>query len=459
MKRRKFGLLAGTSMLSAAAAGQAGAQTSAVPDASLLTTTLTPFGAERAGNADGSIPAWTGGMVGDPNGPTGIRVFEDEQPLFTVDASNMAQHLDLLSDGVQWQIKNAGYSIKVFPTHRTAAAPQYVYDNIAKNVTRSQFSPNGGRFGFTGGYGGAPFPIIDTADPLTAGAQLIWNHLTGWQGFYLTGFTPGFVTAGGSLELSEGNEASFVYPYYDPNGTPETFDGYLSKTHLAFKAPATFDGQEALAWHSVNVDLNKDITWTLLNGQGRVRKAPDEAYDSPNGYFNDVANQDESSGFYGNPSQYDWTLIEKKEMYIPYHCNNIRFATVPEMFSLKFPNVDLVRWEKHRVWVLEANLHPGIRNVLSRRRFYLDEDTWFIAVGEGYDGGGNLAKIYHQYLHVMPALPCVFPVGFAVFSLLTGDWLYTGNLNTPPFTRPEIVNQTIPPAVFDPENMAANAAF
>ena len=99
----------------------------------------------------------------------------------------------LLTEGTKVQITKFGHdSIKVYPTHRTAAAPQYVYDNTAKNVTTATFDPRGGRFGFTGAYGGVPFPIIDTSDAQVAGAQLIWNHLTAWVGYSdITMFTPG----------------------------------------------------------------------------------------------------------------------------------------------------------------------------------------------------------------------------------------------------------------------------
>jgi hypothetical protein len=459
MKRRKLGLLVGSSLAYAAVLRSARAQTiGATPDPSLLTTTLTPLGAERAGNADGSIPAWTGGMVAAPDSPVGIRVFEDEQPLLTVDASNMAQHAGLLSDGVKEMITTLGFSITVYPTHRTAAASQFVYDNAAKNVTRAQFSPKGGRFGFTGAYGGPPFPIIDTANPDIAGPQLIWNHLTAWSGFCTTTFSSGFVVTDGELVLSEGGKNLFRRPYYDPEGSPKTFDGYLSKVHLLFQAPANFNGQEALTWHSANTELNADITWELLNGQGRVRKAPNEQYDSPNGYFNGSSNQDEASGFYGNPSQYDWKYLGKKEMYIPYHNNNIPFATGPEFMLAKYPNPDLIRWEKHRVWVLEATLHPGIDNVLSRRRFYIDEDSWNIAVGEGYDRDDNMASIYLQLLRVVPAVPCVNPTGFINYHPKQNNYLYAGLLKVPGLDVPED-NSVIQASLFDPQLLAAKASF
>ncbi len=459
MRRRKLGALAGGSLLSVAATGTARAQSASFTpaDPSLLSTTLTPLGGERAGNADGSIPAWTGGMVGNPSDPVLCKVFEDEKPILKIDASNMAQYSDLLSDGVKAMMTNHGYSINVYPTHRTSAAPQYLYDNAAKNVTRAQFDPAGGRFGFVGAYGGPPFPIPDK-DPDIAGPQLIWNHLTAFNCFSYTGFSPGYVSTGGSVELSEGGKNYFRFPYYDPDGSPETFDGYLSKTHLIFEAPGNFNGQEALTWHTANTQKNPDITWTLLNGQGRVRKAPDEQYDSPNGYFNDLAAQDENSGFYGNPSQYDWKCLGKKEMYVPYNCNNVIYSGPSEWMLPQYPNPEIARWEKHRVWVLEARLHPGIRNVLSRRKFYLDEDTWYISLGEGYDGADNMSSIYLQFLRAAPAIPSVNPAGFVVFHPNAGTYLYAGQLQTPGLYVPQSI-APVPASEFDPQLMAAKASF
>jgi hypothetical protein len=459
MKRRKLGLLVGSSLAYAAVLRSAEAQTVAAPaDPALLTTTLTPLGAERAGNADGSIPAWTGGMVAAPGSPAAIRVFEDEQPLVTVDASNMAEHADLLSDGVQEMITKFGYSIKVYPTHRTAAAQQYVYDNAAKNVTRSQFSSKGGRFGFTGAYGGPPFPIIDTANPDVGGPQLIWNHLTAWAGFCATRFSPGFVVSDDKIVLSEGGKDSFRYPYYDPEGSPETFGGYLTKTLVEFQAPPNFNGQMFLSWHTANTEEHPDITWSLLNGQGRVRKAPNEQYDTPSGYFNGLSNADENSGFYGNPSQYDWKYITKKEMYIPYHNNNLQFATPAEWLLAKYPSPDIARWEKHRVWVVEANLHPGMYNVMARRRFYIDEDSWNIAVGESYNGDGNMSNVYLQFLRVVPSIPCVGPTGFVNFHVQQDAYLYAGLIKVPGLDFPED-NSVVPESVFDPQLVAAKASF
>ena len=461
MKRRDFGLLAGTSLATAAVVRPAQAQ-SATPDPTLLTTTLTPMGGERAGNADGSIPEWTGGLVSaplPPDQPIGVRLFEDEQPLYTVNASNMAQYADMLSEGTQVLITKWGLTINVFQTHRTAAAAQYVYDNTAKNLTRAQLDPRGGRFGFTGAYGGAPFPIPDTSDPLVAGAQLIWNHLTAWGGYStMSTFNPGSVVINGKLILVGGTVARTIYPYYDPNGSPETFDGYLVKGHYYSKAPGAVVGQETLSWHSTNVNVHPDIVWTLLNGQGRVRKAPDEAYDTPNPESNGIANLDESSVFYGNPSQYDWTYIGKQEMLVPYNCNKMVFHTLQENLGPHFPNPDIVRWEKHRVWVVEANLHPGMHNVNAKRRFYLDEDSWFALLGEGYDGLGNMVKAYSIYNQCQPSTPGTVEQATATINLETGDYNFNGTISDPPFTATQY-QQANPPSAFEPQEMAANASF
>jgi hypothetical protein len=460
MKRRDFGLLAGTSLAAAATMRPANAQTAADP--ALLTTTLTPMGGERAGNADGSIPAWTGGLTAPPlpaNQPTATHLFEDEQPLYTVTADNMAQYEDLLTEGTKAQIQKFGLTINVFPTHRTAAAPQYVYDNAAKNVTRAQMDPRGGRFGFTGAVGGPPFPIINTADPLVGGAQLIWNHLTAWVGYSdLTLFAPGTVVIDGQVILVAGTLSRTIYPYYAPDVTPDNYDGYYSKGHYYDKAPGSVVGQETLVWHSTNVNIHPDIVWTLLNGQGRVRKAPDESYDTPNPEGDGVDNIDEASCFYGNPSEYDWTYITKKEMLVPYNCNKMLFANVQDMLGPHFPKPEYVRWEKHRVWIVEANLAPGEHNVNAKRRFYIDEDTWYALLGEGYDSQGSMVKAYYIYNECVPSMPGTIEQGTATYSLQTGNYTFNGNNNFGDFSGAQFLGPQ-PDTDFEPEEMAAQASF
>jgi hypothetical protein len=223
-------------------------------------------------------------------------------------------------------------------------------------------------------------------------------------------------------------------------------------------APGSVKGGETLVWHSSNVTKNPDIVWGLLNGQGRVRKDPNEAFDAPNPESNGISSVDEASGFYGNPSQYDWTLVEKREMLVPYNCNEMIFHSAQEDLGANFPNPEIVRWEKHRVWVVEANLHPGQRNVNAKRRFYMDEDTGYILLGEGYDAQGELVKAYVNYLNCTPSVPMTTEQCTATYSLTTGNYVFNGNMSFPPFEGKQYI-QPISPSDFEPQEMAANASF
>ena len=102
MKRRKFGALAGASV-GAWALERCDAIASPVTPAQ-LGSTLTPVGAERAGNAAGTIPAWTGGMTSSPPGQEwnpatdmAPDFWANEQPLYSVDQNNMVQYQAILA--------------------------------------------------------------------------------------------------------------------------------------------------------------------------------------------------------------------------------------------------------------------------------------------------------------------------------------------------------------------------
>jgi hypothetical protein len=56
-------------------------------------------------------------------------------------------------------------------------------------------------------------------------------------------------------------------------------------------------------------------------------------------------------------------------------------------------NPDLTRFEKHRVWVVEATLKEEFRHVYQKRVFYIDEDSWQIQVADMYDNRGELYRV------------------------------------------------------------------
>src|SRR6185503_18298037 len=131
-------------------------------EAAKLKSTLTPVGAEKAGNKASTIPAWDGGLAKAPpgykNGDVRPDPYADEKPVLSINAKNMVQYADKLTDGVQALMKKyPDFRIDVYPTHRTAAAPQSVYDNTFRNATQAK-TVDGGH-GVEGAWGGIPFPI------------------------------------------------------------------------------------------------------------------------------------------------------------------------------------------------------------------------------------------------------------------------------------------------------------
>jgi hypothetical protein len=462
MKRRHFGLLAGSS-LAALKLGTLNARAQAAPDASLLTTTLTPYGAERAGNADGSIPAWTGGYQTLPAGyQPGAYVpdpFADEQPTLVIDASNMAQYADRLSDGVMVLMTKFGYSIKVYPTHRTASAPQAIYDNIAANVGRAALNPAGGRLGFTGAFGGIPFPIPSTDVPLDAGAQIMWNHNARWLGYCNDVVYHTWLSSSGVISDQGSFDVLAYYPYYKKGGSLADFDGFQFKEFVKIEGPPNQLGEQILQWQSTNPYSNAQITWELLNGQGRVRKAPEISFDTPDGFQGGVANYDENYGFNGSLEKYDWKYITKKEMYVPYNNNGVYALSASDLVLPKYLNPEHVRWELHRVWVVEATLHPGERNVLARRKFYFDEDTWIVTLYDGWDAQDEIYHIGILTNYLRPDLPGVIFGGSFCWNMQTNQFIMQDCLLNEA-TNPTVkFYDTLPESDFDPQTMAAAAQY
>ena len=463
MNRRKFGLMAGGSTL--AMIGATGRGYADTPDISQLKTTLTPFGSERAGNAAGTIPAWTGGltevpagMSWDPEKTLPPDFFASDAMLYKVDSSNLAQYADLLSEGVQTLIKDKGFYIKVYPTHRTHCAPQWVYDNIAANATR--VTPQNGdyRIGFNGGYGGIPFPFL-SSDPGQAGAQLMWNHEQRFMAPYMVTTVCGYTVEGGAPVLVSGQTVYWRSNYYQPGGSPSTYNGDSFDTFLRQFAPPTAAGGEALGYLTSNPVVHPYQAWTLLAGQGRVRRTPDLQFDTPSSYVDDITNYDENFGFNGALYKYDWKLLGKKEMLIPYNNNGVFWVDAEPMQGKDFFNPEHVRWELHRVWQVEATLHSGERNVLARRMMYLDEDMSIVGLNDSWDAAGNLARVQYNLNANFPNLPGNLYMNTISYAMQTGNYVSNnGAYANAPYNEPWRF-KPLPQSYFLPQTMAASASY
>jgi hypothetical protein len=280
-------------------------------EAAKLKGELTPLGAERAGNKDGSIPAWSGGMTtaiaGDKAGGRRGDPFKGDKPLFSISAKNADQYADKLTDGTRAMLKKypESFRVDVYKTHRTMAAPQWVYDNTFKNATRGKFEGPVPK----GVYGGTPFPIPKT------GEEVMWNHILRWNGISWSFANTWYqLTTDGRAVMVSDNVGDQQFPYYYPDGNAETFekgDGNFWFVRIRTTAPALRAG-EALLAHE-NIDPNKLQAWVYLTGQRRVRKLPNPCCDTPTPATAGVMSFDEIETWTGRIDRFDWKLVGKKE--------------------------------------------------------------------------------------------------------------------------------------------------
>ncbi len=379
-------------VLSAASMGSLAAISDA--DAAKLGNTLTPVGADPKGNADGTIPAWSGGMTAPPAGyqPGGSRIdpFADEKPLFTIDASNFQQYADKLTEGQKalFQKYPDSFKMPIYPTHRTAAAPQWVYDKTATNAVNTRLTEDGnGVLDLCTGY---PFPIPQN------GLEALWNHTLRWQGTAVErSYLNLVVNDDGSLAIG-GASYRENHPYLMPNKNTDCNPETVLEILVNYDLPIRRKGEVLVVRDPVNQNITPRQAWQYIPGQRRVRRAPTIAFDTPNSSVSGLSTYDDDRLFNGSPERYNWKLVEKREMYIPYN-NNALFVAgeqgddkVREIFTPGHQNPEYSRWELHRVWVVEGTLKDDQRHIYSKRTYYLDEDSWAAVAGDLYDGRGEL---------------------------------------------------------------------
>jgi hypothetical protein len=364
-------------------------------DAAKLQKELTPFGAVRAANADGSIPAWTGGIT---SAPAGYKVgdhhldpFADDKAMYTITAKNLAQYKNLLTPG---QIKlfetyPDTYKMNVYQSRRSASYPEHVYQANLENATRTELVENGN--GIVQAAIGIPFPVPSD------GLEAIWNHILRYRGENIT-------REGGQAAPTASGD--YTYMGFDdqlliPYGVEGVKAEELQKTNILFKfkqkvtEPARLAGTALLVHETMDQIKTPRQAWTYNTGQRRVRRAPNVAYDAPGTASDGLRTTDDFDMFNGAPNRYNWTLKGKQELLIPYndyrlHSDDLKYDQILQPGHI---NPELVRYEKHRVWVVEANLKSDTRHTYKKRVFYIDEDSWQIAVADIYDNRDELYRV------------------------------------------------------------------
>ncbi len=332
-------------------------------EAARLGKELTPVGAEKAGNADGSIPAWTGGLpknagtvdekgfLADP--------FPQEKPLFTITAKNLEKYRKNLTPGqiaLFTRYPNS-YTMPVFTTHRTATVPSDVQAAIRQNAVKANLVEDGN--GLEGFSTAIPFPIPKT------GMEVIWNHLTRYRGEgvsrFITQVTPQVDGSYSLVRFKDQMIFSRGVKDYDPVKQANLL--FLFKQEVM--SPTRLSGSVVLVHETLNQIKEPRMAWVYNAGQRRVRRAPQIAYDGPGSASDGTRTSDNFDLYNGSPDRYDWKLEGKKEVYIPYNSYRLDSPKLKydDIVKAGHINQDLTRYEMHRVWHVVATLKSGARHI------------------------------------------------------------------------------------------------
>jgi len=422
-------------MIAAALAAALAAPTLAgvtADEAKQLGTTLTASGAEKAGNKDGTIPAYTGGLTTPPaNYEKGSKVrpdpFAGEKPRLVITGKDAAAHADKLTEGTRELLKRyPTMRLDVYPTHRTVSVPQRVLDNTLKNATGAKAVDGG--LALENVLPGYPFPIPKT------GAEAMWNHLLRYSGLGYDGsrYENWNVDSGGTATLAVAADAFWAWPIYDPKKTgPISGNEPYWYNKLMYSGPARRNGEALLIIDSVNPLKQPRRAWQYLPGQRRVRLAPDLAYDTPNPGAAGAATYDDVSVFNGALDRYDWKLVGKKEMIVPYSNYKLTYHKVAsDITKPNHLNPDLVRWELHRVWVVEGVLKSDKRHIYGKRTFFLDEDSWTALASDQYDARGQLFRSSFAFQSQSYDVQAPFGDTFAIYDFVSGVYNISGLFGT-----------------------------
>jgi hypothetical protein len=351
---------------------------------------LTPMGSERAGNADGSIPEWTGGITSPPAGyvPGQFHIdpFPEDKPLFRITAANASQYADKLSVGQKATLEKYPdtYFMDVYPTRRSVSFPQRTYEFTAKNGATAKLGENGE--GVIDAAEGFPFPFPENA------YELMWNHKLKYKGIggvrYNNQVAP---TADGSYSVTVIRE-ELLGLYYKEGETTQSINNILLYFFQEVESPARLAGNILLVHETLNQQVLPRQAWIYNPGQRRVRRAPNVAYDNPGTASDSLRTNDMTDMFNGAMDRFDWKVIGKQEMYVPYNSYGAHKAGTEydEFVRPGHLNQDLMRYELHRVYVIEANLKDGMRHINPKRTFYLDEDSYQIVLIDHYDARDQL---------------------------------------------------------------------
>ena len=390
----------------------------AVPaqEAERLRGELTPLGAIRAASADGAIPAWRDALEHARTVPDKgwweqaqdrwrqwrgetlpaqryTDPFVEDQPLFTITAANRQEYGQWLSAGQQalFDAYPDSYRLPVYPSRRPVGAPDWVYAAVHRNALNAELDGSDDRL--RGAMHGIPFPIPGQ------GAEVIWNHKLRYRGQAGRRWNvQSLVNPDGAIQIMKVAE-DLKFRYYMPEQSFADLDNVYYYVLQMIHTPERMAGAVVLVHETMDQVSEPRKAWVTKPGSRRLRAAPTVGYDNPGTASDGQRTNDQADVFNGAMDRYDWRLVERRDMIVPYNSYRIHAAEhgYADILTPRHINQDLTRYERHRVWVVEATVKPRQSHLYKRRTFYVDEDSWTILGVDVYDQKDELWRVQEAH--------------------------------------------------------------
>lgn len=359
------------------------------------------IGAERAGSTSG-VAAYTGQWLDRWPGLRDAKGYDPgpyaaEKPLYTVSRDNSAQYAALLSDGQKALLlkQPQNFRMPVYASHRDFRLPAWACAVIKTNARSAQLVHDG--LGLQASTGGITFPFPQN------GLEAVWNVLLRHGPWNETAtLDTAAVYPDGRIAWARRKQV-VLSPFNDPLKRGNTQEPAAAYFHVYTLLPERDRGSIDLGFQPYDYQNGSTHVWAYNPGTRRTRQASDINFDylSPPAGLRTV---DDDSLFNGSPERYSWKLLGKRELLVPYNNFRIndpqlRYAELLKSGSL---NPAYLRYELHRVWVIEATLRPGMRHIYSKRVIYADEDTWAPLWADNYDVRGQLWRASYATYRYAP---------------------------------------------------------
>ncbi len=384
----------------------------------------TPVGAERGGNADGTIPAWDGGLLRQDwpaayvDGGRLVDPFPQDQPLFEISARNVDQFGDAVSAGHRaLMARYPDYRMPVYPTRRSISYPPEIYAATRENQKTARLlgsdALSDARLGF-------PFPRPEN------GVEIMWNHRTRYRGDSVQfQAAQAVVHPDGDIPRLLKANWKVYYRYANISDPVDIRRNNILVYGVTWLSDEGRSPDVVVLFHeTANSIEDPRNLWVLLVKVGRMLRIPPIGYDQPFPASEGLYFIDQIDMYNGAFDRYVWRLVGKREMYIPYNSyrlNDGRYRYA-DILRGRFINPEATRYERHRVWVIEATERGGKRHVFGKRVFYVDEDSWNVVMVENHDRDENLWRFQEGHLLEFYNRQATYSAPVVTYDLLDGRY-------------------------------------